>query len=77
MGRGVQVAQSVERTTLDCSSGHDLMVGGIEPHSGLQAMSGNLFGILFLPVSLPIPHLHTCSLSQNKHKKKWVKDMNR
>ena len=32
---GPWVAQSVERPTLDFSSGHDLMVRGIEPRVGL------------------------------------------
>ena len=34
---GTQVAQSLERPTLDSSSGHDLTVCGIEPHVGLYA----------------------------------------
>ena len=36
---GTWVAQSVQRLTLDFSSGHDLTVHEIEPHVGLQADS--------------------------------------
>ena len=34
-GRGAWVAQSVKHPTLNCGSGPDLTVRGIEPHVGL------------------------------------------
>ena len=62
-------AQSVERLTLDLGSGHDLMVGGIEPCVGLGADSVEpAWGSLPPPVSLcPSPaRVHACSFSQSK-----------
>ena len=64
---GAWVAQSVECLILDFTSGHDLTVGGIEPHVGLCAdrvepawdsLSPSLFAPSLLARSL--------SLSQNK-----------
>ena len=51
--RGTSVAQSVECLTLDFGSGHDLMVYGFEPCSGLCAELGAYLGFfLSRPLSL-------------------------
>ena len=64
INRGAWVAQSVERLTLDFSSGHDLTVRGFEPHLGLCTDSAEpAWDSLSLPLSLPFPCLHTRSLS--------------
>ena len=59
------MAQSVERPTLDFSSGHDLTVRGTEPCIWLQA--GRVepaWDSLSPSLSLcPLPHVHTHSLS--------------
>ena len=55
--------QSVKPLTLDLSSGHNLMVREIEPHVGLCTEAGSLFGILSLPLSLPLPCSSVLSLS--------------
>ena len=56
---GTWVAQSVKHPTLDFGLGHDLTVGGIEPHVGLYADSSepawvSLSPFLPLPLSLKI-----------------------
>ena len=57
------MAQSVERLTLDFSSGHDLMDHGIEPQVGLHA--ANMKPAWDSPsFSLPLPYSH--ELLQNK-----------
>ena len=61
---GAWVAQSVKHLTLGFSSGHDLMVHGIKPHIGLYEEVWIPLGILSLPLSLPLPHSHACSLSK-------------
>ena len=43
------MVQSVKHPTLGFSSGHDLTLGGIEPHIGLLADSTDQLGILSLP----------------------------
>ena len=40
--QGAWVAQSFKRLTLDLSSGHELMICEIEPHTGLCADSAEL-----------------------------------
>ena len=57
------MAQSVKRLTLGFGSGHDLMVGGIEPHVGLFPDSTEF---LCLPLSAPPLLALSLSLSQNK-----------
>ena len=52
--------------TLDFSSGHDLMVGGIKPHVRLHADMWNLLGILFLPPPHPSPTRHLSLSLKNK-----------
>ena len=55
------MGQSVEHLTLDFGSGHDLTVGGFEPHVGLHSDSVEPgWGSLSLPLFLCL------SLSQNK-----------
>ena len=77
--RGVRVAQSVKRGTLDFSSGHDLMARfmGSSTALGSALTTWCLLGILSLPLLLRSPlHLYACmcslslSLSQNKQTKK-------
>ena len=54
--RAAWVAQSVKCLTLDCSSGHDLMVHEFEPHvSGSVLIVQSLREILSCPLSLPLP----------------------
>ena len=55
------MAQLVKCPTLDLGSGHDLAVGGFEPHVGLCADSSEPVGDSG-SVSLPLPP----PLSQNK-----------
>ena len=61
------MVQSVKHLTLDLGSGHDLTIREVEPRLGLCAntvlTAGNLLGVLSLPLSLPLPCLHTVSLS--------------
>ena len=69
------MAQSVRRLTLDLSSGHDLTVGGFEPHVGLHSDSVEPgWGSLSLPLSLLLPCSYSLclsfSLSLNSFKKK-------
>ena len=68
--RGMCVAQSVKRPTLDFGSGHDLTVCGIiEPGVELCANSAEpAWDSLSPPLSLPLPSWHACTLtlSQNK-----------
>ena len=69
--RGAWGAQSVKRLTLDFSSGHDLMVCGIEPHIGLYADSTEPAWD-FLSPSLLVPAHLVCTVSVsfskiNKH----------
>ena len=63
-GRGLK---SVERTTLDFGSGHDLTVHGIEPQIGLSTDSAEAARDS-LSLSLLLPHsfapVRTLSLSQ-------------
>ena len=55
-GRGAWVAQSVKHPTLNCGSGPDLTVRGIEPHVGLCADSAEpAWNSLFLSLSLSAP----------------------
>ena len=59
---GTWVAQSVKRPTLGFSSGLDLTVCKIEPHTGLYADSTeSAWDSLSLP--LPLPLLRACALS--------------
>ena len=53
------MAQSVKHLTLDFNSGHDLMVGETGPYIALctDSLLTSLFGILSLPLSLPLPCL--------------------
>ena len=65
---GTWVAQSVECQTLDCSSGHDLMVLESEPHTGVCADSvepGACFGFDVSLFYLPLPYSRSLSLSQS------------
>ena len=66
-GGGAWVAQSVERLTLDFSSGQDLKVCGIEPRIGLCAGSTEAtWDPLSPPFSAPPVLALVCfSLSQN------------
>ena len=58
------MAQSVRHPILDLSSGHDLQVCEFQPCIGLWAYSAELaWDSLSLPLSLPLPHMHTVSLS--------------
>ena len=66
--------QSVELPALDFSSGHDLMVRGIEPGIGSVLTARSLLGIPSLPLSLPVSscsltHAFSHSLSLLKEKK--------
>ena len=63
---GTWVAQSVKCLTLDCGSGHDLTVGKFSPMAGSVLTVRSLLGILSLPPSLPLPCLHSLSVSQNE-----------
>ena len=64
--KGDWVAQLVKRQTLDLSSGHDLTVLGSNSQVELCTDSGDLLGILSLPLSaLPLLIL---SLSEKVHK---------
>ena len=56
------MAQLVKCLTLDFSLGHDLIV------CGFQSTVEFLFGILSLPLSLPLPHLHSLSLPLKTNK---------
>ena len=58
--RGTWVAQLIKHQTLDFGSGHDLKVCEFEPRVGLCADSVEPSEIL--PLSLPLPHLHTLCL---------------
>ena len=60
------MAQSVKHTTLDFSSGHDLMVHGFEPHVGLWTDSCGACLGFSLSFSLSAPPLLTFSLKINK-----------
>ena len=65
--RGAWVAQLVKCPTLDFCSGHDLTVGGIEPHDGLCADSAEPAWDSLSPfISAPPPFPLALSLSQNK-----------
>ena len=66
------MAQSVQRPTLDVSSGHHLPVCDIQPHVGLCVTGGCLgFSLSLSPCPSPA---HTCAVSLclkiNKHLKK-------
>ena len=65
--RGTWVAISVKHLSFDFSSGHDLTVRGVEPHTGLWADSSaqSLLWILCLPLCMPLLCSHSLSLSQN------------
>ena len=52
------MAQLVECPTLDFGSGHDLMVCGFEPHTGLHIECGACLGF-----SLPLPFSRTHALT--------------
>ena len=64
------MAQSVEHLTLDFSSGHDLMVHGIEPHVRLCAQSAkpawNSLSPSFSAPPRACMRARALSLSQNK-----------
>ena len=61
MKESTWVVQSVERPTLDFSSGHDLAVCDFKPHVGLCADSAEpAWDSVFLSLSLTLP----CSLSK-------------
>ena len=62
---GAWVAQSVERLTLDFSSGHDLRVVGSSPALGSARTARSLPGIL----SLPLSRSHFLTLKMNKLRK--------
>ena len=73
-------AQSVSRLTLDCSSGHDLLVCGIELPVAFCADRAEPAWDFLSPVSAPPPPVFTCSLSlktnieikvKKKKKKNW------
>ena len=66
------MAQSVERLTLDVSSGHDLTVVSSSPALGSTLMVQSLLGILYLPLPLPPPPTHSPSLPQNKNKNEEI-----
>ena len=54
INRRAWVPQSVKCPILDFGSGHDLRVGKFELHIRLCADSVELFGIVFLPLFLPL-----------------------
>ena len=64
MDRGVWVAQSVKKSTLDFSSGHDNLVVGLSPVSGCTLSREPAWDSLSL--SLPLPRLWFLSLKINK-----------
>ena len=69
-GTPTWVAQLVKHLTLDFGSGHDLMVHGIKPSTGLQAdRAGPAQDTLSPSLSLSLFPSPACafSLSQNKH----------
>ena len=67
------MAQSVERPTLDFSSGHDLRVVALSPRRA-SCSAGSLLETLSLPVSfLPLPHLLSLSLSLKQINKQTLK----
>ena len=67
------MAQLIKHLTFDFDSGHDLTVLEFVPRIGLCAGSvGPAWDSLFLPLSLPFPHLHCLCLSQNKKLKKNI-----
>ena len=58
------MAQSTKPQTLDLGSGHDLMVCGTEPHTGLCAGGVEPAWDFLSPLSAPPPaHVHKLSLS--------------
>ena len=58
--RGPWVTQSIKCLTLGFGSGHDLIVCGFEPHTGLHAGNAELAW----DFSLLLPHACTLSLSK-------------
>ena len=60
------MAQSVKHLTLDLGSDDDLVVREIESHIGFCAESVEPAWDSLPSPSLPLPHSHTGSLSQNK-----------
>ena len=62
--KGAWVAQSVKYPTLGFSSDHDFMVHEIDPGIGLcdATADKSLLGIIFLSLSLPLPHSLSVSL---------------
>ena len=63
------MAQSVKRPTLDFSSGHDLMVGEIEPLVGLCTSGAEPDWDSFFTSLCPFP-AHAVSVKRNKFKKR-------
>ena len=62
---GTWVAQSVKQPILDFSSGHDLIVHGIEPHTGLCVNGVEIAwdSLSSSPLVPPSPAPCSCSLS--------------
>ena len=66
---GVWVAQCIKCPILDFGSGHDLMVGEVEPHIGLCTDNVEpAWDSLSLPLSLPLPCSCSLSLSLSQNK---------
>ena len=64
---GTWVARLVEHPTLDFGSGRDLTVHGLEPLSGLCAISAEpAWDSLSVPLSLFLPNLGSLPLKINK-----------
>ena len=63
------MVQSVKCLIFDFGSGHDLMVHDYQDPSllGFMLTEWSLLGILFLPLSLPLPCMIMLARSQNKH----------
>lgn len=57
------MAQSVECTTFDFSSGHGFWVLTSSPMSGSLPSGTSTWASLHLPLSLPTTHMHAHSLS--------------
>ena len=69
------MAQLVEKPTLDFGSGHDLMVCGFEPYTGLCADSSEPGACFRFYVSLSLCPSPPCALSVSEINKKFLKNV--